>query len=177
MIQLLQSAHSWDTAIFSWCLSRKRASEIAKVSRLVSHSGDGHLYVIAGILAYVYDDQFGNVFILTGLLAFAIELPLYLALKNLIKRDRPNVALAHITAFITPSDKFSFPSGHSAAAFLMAVITAHYIPALSPLCFYCASLIAISRVLLGVHYPSDILAGACLGGLSAMASITLIATT
>lgn len=173
MGQILQSAHTLDTTLFCWCQSRKRASEIARFSRLVSHSGDGHLYALVGIVTYIFDEQFGSNFLITGLAAFAIELPLYLALKNLIRRDRPNVAIGHFTAFIIPSDKFSFPSGHSAAAFLMAVICAHYYPALSPLCFCLASVIGISRVLLGVHYPGDILAGACLGSFSALISIAI----
>lgn len=174
--QFIKSAQIWESALFCWCLSRKHASEIAKASRLVSHIGDGHLYAVLGIIAYASDNEYGSRFLTAGLLAFAIELPIYFALKNLIKRDRPNVAIDHITAYIIPSDKFSFPSGHSAAAFLMAVIISYYYPEFAPICFIYASLIGVSRVLLGVHYPSDILAGACLGSVSAYLGINFIST-
>ena len=55
-----------------------------------------------------------------ALLAFAFELPLYLLLKNLLKRQRP----VGLPVFITPSDRYSLPSGHTAAAFLMATVLA-----------------------------------------------------
>ena len=173
---LIKSAYTWDTALFCWCLSRKHASRIANASRLISHTGDGYLYAAIGIIAHLYDNSSGNQYVATNLLAFVIELPTYLVLKNLIKRDRPNVAISHITAFIIPSDKFSFPSGHSAAAFLMAVTTSYFYPELASYSILYASLVGISRVLLGVHYPSDILAGACLGSISAYIGISLIST-
>jgi undecaprenyl-diphosphatase len=175
--QFIKSAQSWETALFCWCLSRKHASEIALISRQVSHTGDGHLYLLAGLAAYYFEKKFGTQFLETGLIAFAIELPIYLVLKNLIKRDRPSVTLKNISAFIIPSDKFSFPSGHTAAAFLMASIASYYYPHLCYPCITYASLIGISRILLGVHYPSDIIAGACLGTISAFAGIGIVALT
>jgi undecaprenyl-diphosphatase len=64
---------------------------------------------------------------------------------------------------ITPADRFSFPSGHATAAFLFAGLAAVSFPVLAPFAYVWASLIALSRVVLGVHFPSDILAGALLG--------------
>ena len=100
---------------------------------------------------------------MAGLLAFAIELPLYLVLKNTIRRDRPCYRFENFDAFITPSDKFSFPSGHAAAAFVFATVFSHYYPAMTELSYSIAVLIGLSRVMLGVHYPTDIVAGAALG--------------
>ncbi len=95
-----------------------------------------------------------------ALLAFAFELPLYLLLKNLLKRQRP----AGLPVFITPSDRYSLPSGHTAAAFLMATVLAASFPLWAPLLFVWAALVGASRLLLGVHYLSDLVAGALLGG-------------
>ena len=94
------------------------------------------------------------------LLAFAAELPLYLLLKNALKRQRP----AGLPVFITPSDRYSLPSGHTAAAFLMATVVAASFPLWAPLLFVWAALVGASRLLLGVHYLSDLVAGALLGG-------------
>lgn len=65
-----------------------------------------------------------------ALLAFAFELPLYLLLKNLLKRQRP----VGLPVFITPSDRYSLPSGHTAAAFLMATVLAASFPLWAPCC-------------------------------------------
>jgi undecaprenyl-diphosphatase len=72
-----------------------------------------------------------------ALWAFALELPLYLLLKNALKRQRP----AGLPVFITPSDRYSLPSGHTAAAFLMATVLAASFPLWAPLLFVWAALV------------------------------------
>ena len=168
---LLKKINNFDLVTFQWCLSRKHTPQIASVSRWISHCGDGVYYLFIGVLLALYEQNFGFAFLLTGLLSFAVELPLYLILKNSIKRRRPNDVIAEFAAFLIPSDKFSFPSGHTAAGFVMATITAWYYPSFTILAYTLASMIGFSRVLLGVHFPSDILAGATLGASSAMFAI------
>ena len=106
--------------------------------------------------------------------AFLLELPLYVWLKRRIRRPRPADAEASLRAFIKPSDRFSFPSGHTAAAALMATLVAVHYPALTALAVPLAVLIGLSRVVLGVHFPTDILAGAVLGSLCAGMSLVLL---
>jgi undecaprenyl-diphosphatase len=74
-------------------------------------------------------------------------------------------------AWIVPSDKFSFPSGHTAAAFLFAWMIHTIYPTFSVIAFIWAALVGLSRVLQGVHYPTDIVAGAALGSSCAYLSI------
>ena len=103
------------------------------------------------------------------LLSFAIELPLYLLLKNSIRRQRPYQLMAGMMqAHIEASDKFSLPSGHTAAAFVVASTLLCFYPEWAWLAFSWASLIGLSRILLGVHFPLDILAGSSLGVSSCM---------
>ena len=73
--------------------------------------------------------------------------------------------------FLKPSDEFSFPSGHTTAAFLFATAASHCFPALTLVLFSWAALIGLSRVMLRVHFVSDVLAGMLLGTLIANLSL------
>jgi len=142
--------------------------ELAPFAKQVSRLGDGYLYALLALLIYQYDSVNGESFVTLGLTAFAIELPLYLFLKNTIRRPRPASTILGLQAKHKASDKFSLPSGHTAAAFLFATLLSFYYPTWIFLFFSVASMIALTRVVLGVHYPSDIAAGILLGCGSAL---------
>ncbi len=159
---------SLDHRLFQLSQSHQYWRQMALVARWVSRSGDGPLYAVLALSLWLAQAPGAPAFITDTLTAFALELPLYLVLKNTIKRRRPAVALPGSQCLIEPSDRFSLPSGHTAGAFVMAVcISAHY-PALAVLVLPWATAIGLSRLALGVHFPSDILAGACLGSLAAL---------
>ena len=151
-----------DTRLFYW-LFNITAKRDCRLIKWISHSGDGHVYLIIGIMLSLFEPLHGSVFLYSAILAYCMELPLYVVLKKLCKRQRPCDIFGNFSAHITPSDKFSLPSGHTAAAFLMASQLAHFYPSLWLVTYTWAGLIGLSRVLLGVHYPSDIFAGASLG--------------
>jgi undecaprenyl-diphosphatase len=105
--------------------------------------------------------------------ALLVERPLYFVLKNACKRDRPQAAL-NIKSFIVPADRFSFPSGHTSAAFLMATLWGWYLPALLPALFIWAAMVGMARVILGVHFPTDTLIGALMGACCALLSMGMV---
>ncbi|KJY85440.1 membrane protein [Vibrio galatheae] len=164
----------FDLAFSLFCLQHKFTHPLSRMSKAVSHTGDGHLYAGIGLLAYLTAGDEGKLFLLVGLLAFAIELPIYWLAKNLFKRRRPEELSDLVTSFITPSDRYSLPSGHTAAAFLMATVTGFYFAELQLFAFVWAALIASSRILLGVHFLTDVLLGALLGILSAQAALGIV---
>ncbi|WP_026376606.1 phosphatase PAP2 family protein [Aestuariibacter salexigens] len=151
-----------DRTLFYWLYNKTRNRDCRPIL-WISHSGDGHLYLCIGFLLWAFEPEHGALFMYTALMAYALELPLYVVLKKVFKRQRPCDLFKPLRTHITPSDKFSLPSGHTAAAFLMATLLASYYPAAALLAYGWAACIGVSRVLLGVHYPSDIVAGATLG--------------
>lgn len=148
-----------DLALSTFCLCHRFNHQVARVCRLISRTGDGPWYLLLALVLLRWEPVHGAAFFTALLLAFAIELPLYWLLKNAIRRHRP----LDLPCFIVPSDKYSLPSGHTAAAFLVCGLIAAYYPLwlLPALCW--AALIGLSRVLLGVHYLTDVVAGALLG--------------
>jgi len=98
----------------------------------------------------------------------------YKWLKARTSRPRPYQLHSDIQHFIAPLDRFSFPSGHTLHAVAFSLVAASYYPALSvPLAIF-SMLIATSRVVLGLHYPSDVIAGATIGAIIATASQILV---
>ena len=153
-------------------LNGRRISD--RLFYLVSKIGDGHLYVLIGIFLMFASVQGSIKILYAGLLAFAIELPVYFIVKKYVKRKRPFEQIENFRKLIVPPDKYSFPSGHTAAAFVMASVFSFVFPIFSALLYFLASLIGFSRLYLRVHYPTDILAGCLLGILSAKFSLWII---
>jgi undecaprenyl-diphosphatase len=142
---------------------------LRRLSYWVSKSADGPGYALLALWLYWQGDAVALQLVSVLALAFAIELPAYLLLKNLFRRQRPAVALAgQIRAHIEPSDRFSLPSGHTAGAFVLVSCIAVLAPVWFPLALLWGCMVGMSRVLLGVHFPGDILAGMFLGSCSVL---------
>lgn len=170
---LIKSLTKYDTDLFYRLYKLTQKRDCRSIIWL-SRTGDGYLYFAVGMLLWAFEPEHGELFLYTALMAYALELPLYVMLKKMFKRPRPCDFLINLTAHVTPSDKFSLPSGHTAAAWLMASIVAHYYPSFALLAYSWAALIGLSRVLLGVHYPSDVVAGTFLGITIASLSLTIL---
>ncbi|MEM8662205.1 MAG: phosphatase PAP2 family protein, partial [Pseudomonadota bacterium] len=147
---------------------------IVAVARSLSRSGDGHLYFIIPLMLWAFNVEGASHLVLLLAAAFAVERALYLMLKGTLKRRRPANAIPGFSSVIVASDKFSFPSGHASGAFLFATcMTGIFgVPALAA--YLWASGVALSRVLLGVHFPGDIVAGAIMGSSIGLLGIALL---
>ena len=104
-----------------------------------------------------------------------IGVGVYKLLKNRATRERPYITHDSIDLAGAPLDRYSFPSGHTMHAVSFALLSwYHFPPWALPLAGF-GILVALSRVVLGLHYPTDVLAGAVIGG--ALAAASLVVTT
>jgi undecaprenyl-diphosphatase len=158
----MYSIHKYDVWMFV-CLNNSAIhASLVRLCRMVSRTGDGLLYI--ALAAWLYREMgISNLLLQSLFLAFAMERPVYFILKNGFKRNRPQQAIKDFRSVITPSDQFSFPSGHTSAAFMVATLLAYFFPALTIGLYAWALLVGFSRVVLGVHFPTDTLMGMALG--------------
>lgn len=159
-MNILNSIHNIDVSTFYWLMARKNRQFLTRVSRGVSHSADGPLYVLVALSLWWADYPQWAMIIATG---FVVERLLYFVLKKSFKRNRPADILDDFTSFIHPSDQFSFPSGHTSGAFFMAYCLSEWFPEISLSLYSWATMVGMSRIFLGVHFPTDTVMGALLG--------------
>jgi len=143
--------------------------------RMASRLGDGVLwYTLIGVLALGGFGAEGRQAALECAFAGVAGLLIYRFLKNVLVRERPYMTHAVIVCAGKPLDRFSFPSGHTLHAVSFTVIAAGAFPALALVLVPAAVLIALSRMVLGLHYPSDVIAGGLLGAAIARATLVLV---
>jgi undecaprenyl-diphosphatase len=156
----------FDVAEYRICrhLNRGAGSRSLRfVFRLASRLGDGVIwYVLVGVLPLLYGRAAMRPAIsmaITGITGLLI----YKWLKHALVRERPFIRHPGITLAMPPLDRYSFPSGHTLHAVAFTWQAVAFFPELGWVLIPIASLIAASRVVLGLHYPSDVLAGGAIG--------------
>ena len=128
-----------------------------------TRGGDGWLWYTLGLGIALFGGPERLHALLAATLAVAAGIALFLELKRAFRRPRPCTLEPHCWADLLPPDQFSFPSGHTITAFAVTAALAGFYPEMLPAVLFCAVSIAASRVVLGMHFLSDVLAGAALG--------------
>ena len=134
-----------------------------RIFQVASRLGDGVIwYVLVAALPLFYG-RHGALIALQMAVSGLLGLLLYRCLKRSFARERPFITHTAITRAGAPLDRFSFPSGHTLHAVCFTILIVSGIPQLALLLLPLAATIALSRVVLGLHYPSDVLVGALIG--------------
>lgn len=166
-----------DTFELGLCLACNRACHRERVRQffaVISRLGDGVFwYTLMAVLPLLYGAAALRASVHMAMVALAGVL-LYKSLKSRMVRERPFIQHADIALGTAPLDRYSFPSGHTLHAVSFSLVALSYYPQLAWVVLPFTALVAASRVALGLHYPSDVLAGAALGTLLALASHTLL---
>lgn len=155
-----------------WCNSRRRPA-MDMVMRGASFLGDGPLWIILVLVLFTLGGEFGVVaWQLAG--SLLLNVVLYTALKRAASRPRPFDTLPAVSRGARIPDDFSFPSGHTAAAVVVTVVLGSASPFLMGTLGGLVFLIGMSRVYLGMHYPSDVVAGGVLGFVCGVTGISIL---
>ena len=133
--------------------------------RIITSTADWWMYLIyAFLLLLISNYETAINAIIFGSLAYFFHYPIYYAIKNITKRKRPfDQKRNNIKCFVKPPDKYSMPSGHTSGITITTLTIIYYFPVVTKLLLIWPLLIALSRIFLGVHYPSDTIIGCILG--------------
>jgi undecaprenyl-diphosphatase len=142
-----------------------------------TRGGDGWLWCALGAAVLLWGGAERYRTFVAALVACAAGVVIFLRIKPKARRVRPCAIEPHCWARLLPPDQFSFPSGHTITAFAAVVSIGCVYPLLVPVLAFCALSVAASRIVLGMHFLSDVVAGAAIGtGLGYAAhAISLIA--
>ena len=161
-----------------WCLRLNRLTRRGWVQRYfarVSRLGDGVFWYLIIVLMPLLDPENGMLAAAHMLIVGGSALLLYRWLKRWSKRPRPLHRHTAILSSVAPLDEFSFPSGHTLHAVSFSYVALLYLPVLGIVLLPFALSVALSRVVLGLHYPSDVLAATVIGVALGRGSQMLIA--
>jgi undecaprenyl-diphosphatase len=162
--RLMRRVHRWRAPrwVRLWMISATRL-------------GDGWLWYSLGAILLLFGGPQRYLAVGAAGVAGIASIYLFMGLKRMSRRPRPCQIEPHCWSRVLPPDQFSFPSGHTITAFSIAVTLSAFYPNLEGALFFMACSIAVSRIVLGMHFLSDVIAGALLGAGLGYASLLLFA--
>ena len=147
------------------------APKWVRLSAIVAtRAGDGWLWYLTGLLVLLFGGESRLTATASAGSAALTGIGFFVSVKKISGRKRPCEIEPHVWARLLPPDQFSFPSGHTITAFAIAISFGEFYPILLGILLFCALAIATSRILLGMHFLSDVVVGAMIGTGLALAS-------
>lgn len=162
-----------DMATCRVCNRACRQQSVKSLFAVISRLGDGVFWYSLMLLLPVF---YGAAALSVSIRMAAVGLTgvlIYKLVKSSTERLRPFMVDERIQLGTAPLDKYSFPSGHTLHAAAFSIVVLYYMPGLAWLVLPFALLVAMSRVVLGLHYPTDVLAGALIGAMLALAVVAI----
>lgn len=163
-----------DGNILLWIQDNIRNGILTPFMKIITHFGDAGIFWIALTVVLLFFKKTRKIGIMCAVSLILSVVINNVIIKNLVARTRPYEVVEGLKLLIAKQSDFSFPSGHTGASFAAAVVIfmktpkKYGIPAM-----IMAALIAFSRLYVGVHYPTDVLAGLVTGTICALMSVKL----
>ena len=161
----------WDAQYSDQMRVAEKPGALRSIAVFLAHSGDSWFWGIGMILLWAYGDSEWKEWAVVQLAFISVLAALVMGIKFIVRRRRPEGEWGSI---YRNTDPHSFPSGHAARSFLIAVLASGLGPAwLAIILWVWAPLVGLARVAMGVHYLSDIIAGAALGIVIALVGLQI----
>jgi membrane-associated phospholipid phosphatase len=159
---------SADLKMLRFMRTRGHSPAIEKAAKSISKSGEnGYLWFGIGLAAAALDSKRRKQWFASAFIG-PVAIGLNYGVKLIVRRERPK--LDGLPPLGGAPSSLSFPSAHATASFAAATAMSRFAPEYKALLFGAAALMAVTRPYLGMHYPSDVLAGAALG--TALGAVT-----
>jgi undecaprenyl-diphosphatase len=157
--------YSIDVWLFRFCNDTLSNSAFDRFFPFITEVKHWYIaYIIVLAITFFKGGRAGKITVLTSLILIAVSDQISSSLiKNLVERVRPCNALENVNILAGCTGSFSFPSSHAVNNFAIAVFYSSFFKKYRTLLFIVASLVAFSRIYVGVHYPSDAIGGAIIG--------------
>jgi undecaprenyl-diphosphatase len=146
-------------------ITRRQLPRLTWVMKALTRLGDAESWVLMGFAVLTTAGPQAALRLSVG--ALGATIPAHI-LKRVLRRKRPTITIPGWVALDADPDAFSFPSGHTATSFGVALTLLACHSVLAGPALVLATAIGLSRVYLGAHYPLDVMAGALLGGFGAL---------
>lgn len=156
-----------DDKLFLKIFKDNRKGYFKSFMKLMSRLGDGYVWAFLYFSLYMFRIKYAILYFARAAAAVFICIFVFLYIKSFFSRMRPYKKHDKIP-IMYPPDKHSFPSGHTMVGFAISFSVGSYSFGSAILFYTIASLIAFSRVYVGLHYPLDVICGIVLGSVIGM---------
>jgi len=174
---VLQKLVHWDEVVTRRCYFTLQNKQLITLLQKISWLGDGPIWLVLIVGFPIIEGKQGLYVSLSMLLAALVNVFCFKPIKNRIKRQRPFVRFDDMIAKTKAGGQYSFPSSHTTHAVSFLVGLGMFEPSLVVLMSAFVLVIALSRVILGVHYLGDILIAAVLGVASGISAVLIVTYT
>jgi undecaprenyl-diphosphatase len=163
-----------ERSVALWMHGAATRAWVVRLLDTVSRVGDGWLWYAIIVCLPIAKGTVGASASARMIAVGIVNLVVYRIVKRWIARPRPYRTCPGIRACGRSLDEFSFPSGHTLHSVAFSLILTVYYPMFALFVWPFTLLVAVSRIVLGLHYPSDVLVGALIGAITAGVSFNLL---